>query len=326
MSTENNKDIQWTEDTIAEWAEFYRTRQGTDAYWGVDLMKAFKESKREKRSPEYEILSFRDPCSDAQHRIVAYQSPHLTREDWAKSWLRANAPIHSVRRLSDGEVFSVGDTVYHVDGLYPVTITEFYQPPSDRGEMWFYWSSFKETVKNLDNFKKQDSLISPPKKPLFTTEDGVDTYEDQDCWVVRQGVSGGWNLHNWAKVHKEGMKDGEKYFHFYKNAEAWIAAQKPPVLFTTEDGVEITDRETPLYMVLAKATWQTGETTTDRHLRRAVTGSSAWKYFAIEYNRDRYILMNKPLLSINEVMETHKDDDRFETFLSAITSLAKAKL
>jgi hypothetical protein len=255
MSTENNKNFEWTDDLVADFAEWYRKQQGAPLkveHWGKDLMKVYKDEVGEKRHPEYEILSFRDPCSDAQHRIVAYQSHHLTYEQWSQSWLNAKAPIHSVRRLSDGEVFELGKNVQHVEGHYSAVITEFYLPSDERGEMWFYCDGQKDTVKNLNNF-----VNLPTPKHLFTTEDGWDIYETSNVFL--HGV----------------------------DTNTWMPGMLHSSLFKKED---------------------------------------IWKWFSNEYNRDRYILMNKPALSINDVMFFFEATTDADTFLGAITEKVKEKL
>jgi hypothetical protein len=257
----SNKQFEWTDELVKEFMIYYS--EIDSVVDGVDpILKEAQKFKKdwEKRNapiPEYEILSFRDPCSDAQHRIVAYQSHHLTYEQWSQSWLNAKAPIHSIRRTKDGEVFTVGDTVRHVDGDYTNDIKGFYLPCDDTSEVWFYWTDFKETVKSLDNFKKDNPQISPPKSPLFRTEDGVDIYEGGEIWVV-----------------------GTWYNCFYDHASK------------------------------------------EQHEAH----KEHCKYFSNRYNSERYVLMNKPALSINDVMfffEATKDAD---TFLGAITEKVKEKL
>jgi hypothetical protein len=257
----SNKQFEWTDELVKEFMIYYS--EIDSVVDGVDpILKEAQKFKQdwEKRNapiPEYEILSFRDPCSDAQHRIVAYQSPHLTREDWAKSWLRANAPIHSIRRTKDGEVFTVGDTVRHVDGDYTNDIKGFYLPCDDTSEVWFYWTDFKETVKSLDNFKKDNPQISPPKSPLFRTEDGVDIYKGDTFYEV--------NLEKW-----------------------YIMAESVP--------------HEPPY---------------DQY----------YKYFANQYNAERYVLLNKPMLTMKEVLDAYPvNTGEYCDFVERLTTLAKAKL
>jgi hypothetical protein len=53
-----------------------------------------------------------------------------------------------------------------------------------------------------------------------------------------------------------------------------------------------------------------------------------WKWFAIPYNRDRYILLNKPLLSVKDVQELYGEKHFVGTdyLLGQLEELAKAKL
>jgi hypothetical protein len=51
-----------------------------------------------------------------------------------------------------------------------------------------------------------------------------------------------------------------------------------------------------------------------------------WKWFAIPYNRDRYILLNKPTLSVNEVLDIFRDHEVFDELVSELHERAKAKL
>lgn len=251
MSTENNKDFQWDEVTLLEYSRYLVKEYARSAEWSNDyaaeqyhLTEFVNMKKREKRSPEYEVLSYRSKLTDLIISVAAHQP------DQPISPLYA---IHSVRRLSDGEVFELGKNVQHVDGHYSAVITEFYLPSDERGEMWFYCDGQKDTVKNLNNFTNL-----PTPKPLFTTEDGVD-------------------------------------------------------LFSISDTV---------YGVCPKGTWET------RELGLLLEPNKTnWKWFAIPYNRDRYVLLNKPTLSVSDVMDLYQNhSENFETFLSAVSEAAKAKL
>jgi hypothetical protein len=108
-----------------------------------------------------------------------------------------------------------------------------------------------------ENFNYEtESLISPPKKPIFTTEDGVDIYEET---VTLHGI----------------------------NTETWIPGRL--------------------------------------HFSR-IFQDPEWKWFAIPYNRDRYILLNKPTLSVNEVLDIFRDHEVFDELVSELHERAKAKL
>jgi hypothetical protein len=93
----------WTDETVLAFAKAYRGAQpGKFGDWERDLMGAFKASKQPK--PEWEILAYMDVSC-----ISDLPAAILTKDNTA--WNRAairSYPIHSVKRLSDGEVFTVG--------------------------------------------------------------------------------------------------------------------------------------------------------------------------------------------------------------------------
>jgi hypothetical protein len=251
MSTENNKDFQWTDEAAKAFAKFAKKRseEFPIELWDNEVLSMFKQDW-EKRRPEYEILSFRDPCSSACSRIVTYQSPLFSKEDWTQRWLNAKAPIHSVRRLSDGEVFSVGDQIDATGEK--CRIIGFNVAPNWSGGLMVCTDETKDSASALKLITKL-----PTPKPIFRTEDGVD-------------------------------------------------------LFSISDTV---------YGVCPKGTWET------RELGLLLEPNKTnWKWFAIPYNRDRYILMNKPTLSVNEVLDIFRDHEVFDELVSALHERAKAKL
>lgn len=88
--------------------------------------------------------------------------------------LGEGAKIHSVRRLSDGEVFTIGDKVESVNRFYKGTwkIAEFIAAND-----MIYVTGDNQAV-NLFAIKKYQ------KQPLLTTEDGKDIYEGDEYWFV----------------------------------------------------------------------------------------------------------------------------------------------
>lgn len=96
--------------------------------------------------------------------------------------------IHSVKRLSDDKVFTVGDTINVADTRIKGKIDRIIicnNPDSDvvasmsknsKGKLFFC------VMNHNGNVRLDEANIL--KKPLFTTEDGVDIYEgDKYCWV-----------------------------------------------------------------------------------------------------------------------------------------------
>lgn len=119
-----------------------------------------------------------DDLNNAENR----QPPTEPKKEWEiLEWGRNGySMIKSVKRLYDGEVFTVGDEVIHKTDPKTLAntakIVSFFVPSDIEGKMWFHFdNSF--CVKDLANFNKL-----PAKTPLFTSEDGVPIYEDSIVW------------------------------------------------------------------------------------------------------------------------------------------------
>lgn len=82
-----------------------------------------------------------------------------------------NAPIYSVKRLSDGEVFTVGDKI---TGGYFQDAREIVGFFEERNGLWI---KLPGSVSALGDSKKA-------KPPLFTTEDGKEIFEGDIYWIV----------------------------------------------------------------------------------------------------------------------------------------------
>lgn len=118
--------------------------------------------------------------------------------------------IHSVRRISDGEIFVVGDET--TKGI----IKEFW---IDEDINYLF-------AKFTDGKSLQWKFLKKVEKPkyLFVTEDGVGIF-DTDCYYsvskdfCHSGVSNGLFWYN--------PKSGEKYFSTKEAAEEYIIMNKP---------------------------------------------------------------------------------------------------
>lgn len=109
----NNDNFVWTDELVAE-------------YSLASQKLTIFEFKRSKTIPkkEYEILSYIDPdiISDVQNLNVI-DNKHSVKWFIAE---RCNYKIHSIKRLSDGEVFAIGDNVSFIfsERQYEFTINE----------------------------------------------------------------------------------------------------------------------------------------------------------------------------------------------------------
>lgn len=146
--------------------------------------------------------------------------------------------IHSVRRLSDGEVFSIGDQIGWGDiGNYRTTLLSFRINTNREGRLEFEYQVTEKTrsfCDFIDAVRLHKNHIPPPK----------------------------------------------------------------PVLFTTEDGKEIFDKDQKVYWLLTKGTWEQNTETADKYYKNH---NEDWKVFSSEDARLDYILNHKPCLSVNDI-------------------------
>lgn len=210
----------------------------------------------------------------------------------------SNPKILSVRRLSDGEVFVIGDEV---------TISE-------RNSITYKLVNFTKLTdciqvhgksNNKEFFYNLKSVIRLKQRTvLYTTFDGVKRYEYQEeHWVINNTYA--YELRT-CKLHFEGFSSYEgciqkkpevyKLFSTDKAALAYVESHKP--LFTTEDGVEIFKTNHPkLYWV--RVDFKMGVGPKDSlHYPDTVN----YKYFTEEGTAIEYVKMNKPEFSRRQII------------------------
>jgi hypothetical protein len=181
--------------------------------------------------------------------------------------------IHSVKRLSDGKIFTIGDKVTFKN--INSTIKSF------RLEIEALYVDFESG--NGVSIK----YVEKSKQPLFTTEDDVDIFENvRYYWVFKT------NIFDAAAKENSGNNSTRKYFSTEQAAQNYINSKK--VLFTTEDGVDVFENKDfncvnqHLYRFIEKGI-------------RAKSLGEHIKIFSTKEAAEEYVLMNKPCLSILEI-------------------------
>ena len=86
---------------------------------------------------------------------------------WSEQWF-----IHSVKRLSDGEMFTVGDTV-QVGG--EIEHIKFFSEATFSLRVYF---------KSKHTWAELPFISKPTRTPLFVTEDGVEVFGGDTFWTV----------------------------------------------------------------------------------------------------------------------------------------------
>jgi len=195
-----------------------------------DLIKSFEfwEEIKEKEEKEYEILSFHNKISGRwylqelnryryEDDIYCKSLKHL---DWM---LKSNSNyIHSVKRLSDGEIFTIGDkvnTITKINKKSNITIKSFELYGDSTIIVYtnecngFEGGKYKNGVNLLK--------IEHSKSSLFITEDGVEMFVGDEYYfiydnkdIVKFTVKDEHSSSN--------FNDGNKRFSTKEAAQKWI--------------------------------------------------------------------------------------------------------
>lgn len=242
------------------------------------IIKEWEDYWQEVVEKDYEILSFRSTrrntyyfgkiCTDCQ-KGESFLNQYLANN---KTGLNE---IYSIKRISDGEVFTVGDNTT-LGTLSKIEIVGIEKAKSSGCAVYFGAFTLKDTIWDTkemqwDNtadlcFRKfnknsEDFLVKKLSKPLFTTEDGVDIFEgDRYYWIIKD------------------LRDS--------NVCSTKATKSSP------NG----------YNLL---------------------------YFSTKEKAEEYILMNKPILSVNDILSVDYQDGKYNNIIiekEQLLKLAKKKL
>jgi len=172
-------------------------------YWNCNWFnpKDYPEFWEEVVEKEYEIVEYTTKNPDIILNVGCYQKPL----------------IKSVKRLSDGEVFSIGDKVKYSGKkcMYShFTIDNFYITTDNR-----------MLARSLDCIINE-YITEIVKEPIFTTEDGVDIYQGMSYWCVNTS-SHLWTL--WLQTAREKTQLHKNVLAFAteKAAQNYIKYNKP---------------------------------------------------------------------------------------------------
>lgn len=216
-------DFKWTDDLVMEFRFHCEYSKGIGFN---ELLKTFKASKQPK--PEWEIIQYRHRPTGA---LVSDKSHYWGNAEDGDS----DYETFSVRRLSDGEVFSLNDKVRYVAGPcnYDYFIICDFFIKKDGG------------ILARDSFQTAEFIqdIAKLKQLLFTTEDGVAYYEGE--WKDIYGIHtkdgnnsvGAWAIDGHPQYYEGLRAHYEHLFSTKEKAEEWVQWQKP--MFSLQEIKEI---------------------------------------------------------------------------------------
>lgn len=166
---------------------------------------------------DYEILSY---IQNISNRIYFKDKEGFFVSDngWSLSEpveSHSNISIHSVKRLSDSQVFTVGDRVYLPKSNDNYTIKNFTINTQNTLMVSLIGLFYNADLTYIEKFKQ----------PLFRTEDGVDIFEGDKVYYCNKD----YKLYNSkadTKFHN-GENKNYKYFSTKETAEKYILENKP---------------------------------------------------------------------------------------------------
>jgi hypothetical protein len=124
--------------------------------------------------------------------------------------------IQSVKRLSDGEIFTVGDKIEFTRGdeVCVRTVTSIYAKEDRLVIQHEKGTITNETIGGI--FEE----ITKCKKPIFTTEDGVDIFKGDSVYVVDDKVQ--LLDYRYINILSDGRVSGRKYFSTKAAAQDYV--------------------------------------------------------------------------------------------------------
>lgn len=220
---------------------------------GIEPSNEFWEEVQQPK--EYEILSFRsnnykkydvyshsivEKCGNKFKNILCSYSE----EELLKGGEHCH--IYSIKRLSDGEIFTIGDNVVNVAKETITKIKSFSTEPCSctLGRLCVFYEDG-----SFDYFYD----VQKSKPVLFTTEDGVDIFEGDEYFTLITP-----NFHNkpciWNILHdktrgniiydQEGnRKNGRIWFSTKEKAEEYVILNKPCLSIKDIQSIYISAKE-----------------------------------------------------------------------------------
>lgn len=258
---------------------------------GIEYTLTPKEAESTPVEREWEILSFRSKVikddiwylkENGLYRIGKHMNGFYTLDNMLNddfmSVKGGQIEIHSVKRLNDGEIFSVGDKIE--DAFRDKSFETILSFELKDGSIWLRTS--KE-----GNGCTLYVAIKYKEEPLFITHDNIPYYRTEPMkeW---------WSVDNktffFGTTNRFCDKDYIIRFSTKESAEKYIEENKPKlkVLFVSEDGIDITALDTWIYIV-------DNNFDTCMAITAACVANPFLKYFFNKDNRDEYILVNKPV-------------------------------
>ena len=195
---------------------------------------------------DYEILSIQCIVSNFGNYILTKGSNGKFKNEYKEIEFDPNYyKIHSVRRKSDGEIFTIGDLIGTPGSVYP--LREFKIIDSENTIAVHY---YKDKMDGSGHYNYRLKNLKKVKQPLFTTEDGIDIFKGDEYYYINSKFSDPWGIINTKADYPEIINKNDlnyKRFSTKEAAEEYILYNKP--LLTLKDVEELLCKNTSSYFL-----------------------------------------------------------------------------
>lgn len=211
MNQKDNKPFQWTDELVKKFAnDLFIDKMADDK-----AIADFKSSHSASSSGnDWEVLAYfiEMNATILEKNKNGTFGPYDAKESDIKT--SSLFSIHSVRRLSDGEVFSIGDWC---DTVIPGKIEDIRVDGKHCTVGGKNWGC---------PLSRAEKAPIPEEKPvLFTTEDGKEVLKDSTVWCVSRDCS---RIKEWIATKIPEPLDGSFiYFSSQELANEYVTMNKP---------------------------------------------------------------------------------------------------
>lgn len=184
---------------------------------------------QEVKEAEYEILSFIDMNNgnifdDIKWSVYFKDKMYYSKvtDTWVNEKHGKNYVIHSVKRISDGQIFTIGDRVKYYNRY--TAINKIYY--NEHSQLSFKVEGTEAPLTGV--FMENNLHFKKINKPIFITEDGVELYQgDEINSVHKETLVLNCNT-NESGIVGDNFISNDKYLYFStkKAAEKYILLNK----------------------------------------------------------------------------------------------------
>ena len=150
----HTEQFKWDDKLVQDYIQFYAASYAASvAYFNSDeTLEKFKQSKSKKEEPQWEILEIESYGGEIRKLIDGEYRLYTDGVGFTATYLlqRSDSKIKTVKRLSDGEVFSVGDVIKVHTDIKPIVSFEL----KNNKQIWC----------SIDNAKGYGSCLSVSEK------------------------------------------------------------------------------------------------------------------------------------------------------------------